>query len=54
VSQSETPASLARELGISQKRIRDFLRKEYGKLKPFETRWQLDPGKAAAVRRNFS
>jgi len=49
-----TPADLSRELEVSQKGIREFLRKEYGKLKAFDTRWQLDAAKAEAVRRAFS
>ncbi|MES1212066.1 MAG: hypothetical protein ABUT11_00815 [Leifsonia sp.] len=49
-----TPADLSRELGVSQRRIRDFLRKEYGKLEAFETRWQLDSTQVETVRRAFS
>jgi len=48
-----TPADLARELGFSQKRIRDFLRAEYGTLVAPETRWLLDAARAARVRANF-
>jgi hypothetical protein len=34
-----TPADLERELGVNQRRIRRYLRSQYGKLPPGETRW---------------
>ncbi|WP_166789848.1 hypothetical protein [Cryobacterium sp. TMT1-2-2] len=48
-----TPADLARELGVSQLRIRNFLRTMLGKLTPPETRWRLDDHQANAVREQF-
>ncbi len=48
-----TPADLSRELGISQRRIRDVLRKWYGTLRPPETRWRLTESQARAVRDLF-
>ncbi|MGO4784376.1 hypothetical protein [Cryobacterium sp. W22_MBD10_FK3] len=49
-----TPADLSRELGIGQRPIRVFLRREYGTLNPPETRWLLTDERASAVRRHFS
>ena len=49
----QTPAELSRELGIGQRRIRVFLRTEFGKLTPPETRWQLNEERAARVRSHF-
>jgi hypothetical protein len=49
-----TPRDLAYELGVPQKEIRDYLRQEYGLLSTrSETRWQLNAGQAAAVRKYF-
>lgn len=48
-----TPADLSRELGVSQKRIRDFLRAEYGKLGPHQTRWLLTEPQVVAVNAHF-
>lgn len=49
-----TPADLARELGVEPKNVRDFLRREYGRLKERgETRWHLTPEQADAVRAHF-
>jgi hypothetical protein len=48
-----TPERLATELGYSGRAIRGFLRQEYGKLAPPETRWLLTPEQAAAVRARF-
>lgn len=49
-----TPAELSRELGVSQKRIRDFLRAEYGLLDTFTTRWLLSEEQANRVRSRFN
>ncbi|MGX5695557.1 DUF6998 domain-containing protein [Agromyces soli] len=49
-----TPADLSRELGVSQKRIRDVLRAEYGLLDAFTTRWALSDEQADRVRSRFS
>ncbi|WP_157487989.1 MULTISPECIES: hypothetical protein [unclassified Leifsonia] len=48
-----TPADLARDLGVSQKRIRDVLRAAYGKLRPPTTRWKLTADQANVVRAHF-
>ena len=53
MSTTVTPADLSRELGVSQLRIRNFLRATYGKLVPPETRWELDEDQAARVRAHF-
>ena len=51
----ETPGELARELGVSPKRVRDYLRSQYGLLaERNETRWQLDSLSADGVRVYFS
>jgi DNA-directed RNA polymerase sigma subunit (sigma70/sigma32) len=48
-----TPADLSRELSVSAKRIRDYLRAAYGTLKPPTTRWRLTAAQADDVRRHF-
>ena len=49
-----TPNDLARELGVSPRAIRVYLRSKYGRLAGRnETRWQLDGEQAADVRREF-
>ena len=48
-----TPADLARELDISAKAVRTFLRSVYGVLPPFMSRWLLDAKQAAYVRDHF-
>jgi hypothetical protein len=49
-----TPADLSRELGISQRRIRVFLRAQFGTLTPTETRWLLNEDRAALARSHFA
>jgi len=49
-----TPNDLARELGVSAKKIRDYLRSKYGNLPSFETRWHLTESQASDVRAHFS
>jgi len=49
-----TPARLSLELNISQKRIRGFLREEYGRLPADVARWELDDSQANAVRTRFA
>ncbi|WP_168210112.1 hypothetical protein [Oerskovia sp. KBS0722] len=50
-----TPQDLARELGRTDREIRVFLRAEFGRLaERGETRWQLTPEQAAAVRGRFA
>ena len=48
-----TPTELARELGVSPKRVRDILRQHFGTLQAPETRWHLDDAKVHAVRRHL-
>lgn len=48
-----TPAELARELQITQRRVRDYLRERYGTLRPPVTRWHLDASQAREVRNYF-
>lgn len=48
-----TPAQLSLELNIDQKRIRDFLRDQYGTLPEGVTRWELEDSRADAVRARF-
>lgn len=45
-----TPADLALEFGLSQKRVRDVLRDLYGVLPAEVTRWELDEDQAEAAR----
>ncbi|VXB77081.1 conserved hypothetical protein [Microbacterium sp. 8M] len=45
-----TPALLALEAGLSQKRVREVLRELYGVLPEDQTRWVLDDVQAAEVR----
>lgn len=49
----QTPADLARELDVPQKRIRDYLRETYGLLDAETTRWRLTEDQAAGVRERF-
>ncbi len=48
------PAELARELGVSQRRIRAFLRSQWGKLDTWTTRWVLTDEQITAVRGHFA
>ncbi|WP_198169789.1 DUF6998 domain-containing protein [Agromyces laixinhei] len=48
------PAELARELGASQRRIRAFLRSQWGKLDTWTTRWVLTEEQITAVRGHFA
>lgn len=49
-----TPADLSLELGVPQKRIRDFLRGRHGRLLRGTTRWELDDDAADDVRSALS
>ncbi|WP_394253050.1 hypothetical protein [Arthrobacter pityocampae] len=53
MDETTTPADLSRELGVDAKRIRDFLREQYGLLPPHATRWLLNQERADAVRTHF-
>jgi len=48
-----TPGELARELGVSAKSIRQWLREQGWQSSPY-TRWRLSPDQAAQVRTHFS
>lgn len=45
-----TPADLSHELGVDQRTVRAYLREQYGKLTPPETRWRLSEERASSVR----
>lgn len=51
---NDTPASLSLELGVTQKKIRDFLRQRFGNLVENESRWRLDSEQSQLVRERFS
>lgn len=51
---SITPAHLSLELGVSQKRIRDYLRELHGTLPEGTARWELDEVQANLVRTRFN
>jgi uncharacterized protein YjcR len=53
VEQTVTPQELARELGISAKTLRQWLRDQGWQSVPY-TRWQLTPDQAALARQHFS
>ncbi|WP_120004363.1 hypothetical protein [Nesterenkonia muleiensis] len=48
-----TPAQIALELGVTQKQVRDVLRKHYGRLPEETSRWELDESQAKTVRDYF-
>jgi ribosomal protein L32E len=48
-----TPADLSRELGVDQRKVRAYLREQYGRLTRSETRWRLNDQRAAKVRARF-
>ncbi|AZH77198.1 hypothetical protein CSX12_01340 [Microbacterium sp. Y-01] len=50
---STTPARLSLELNVNQKRIRAFLREQYGRLPEGLNRWELEDSQADAVRAQF-
>lgn len=53
-SEPLTPNDLARELDVTPRAIRAYLRSKYGRLAARnETRWQLDGEQVADVRREF-
>lgn len=49
-----TPARLSLELNVNQKRIRGFLREQYGRLPEGVDRWELEDSQADAVRTRFA
>lgn len=50
-----TPKQLSLELGVEPRRIRAFLRSEYGRrVDAFETRWNLTDAQASEVRERFA
>ena len=50
-TETVTPTELARDLGISPKRVRAILREHFGTLRPPETRWHISAEQVALVRR---
>jgi hypothetical protein len=48
-----TPADLAAELGVPQKRIRDHLRSRFGTLPEYTDNWHLNRRTADEVRAHF-
>ncbi|WP_353848635.1 YfeC-like transcriptional regulator [Cellulomonas sp.] len=52
MNQTVTPAELARELGVSAKSIRRWLREQGWQSVP-HTRWQLSADQAVQVRKHF-
>jgi len=52
MDQAVTPTELARELGVSAKSIRRWLREQGWQSVPY-TRWQLSSDQAAQVRKQF-
>ena len=49
-----TPADLERDLGIDQRRIRHYLRQQYGNLPAYTDNWHLNGRAAAGVRAHFA
>jgi len=49
-----TPATVALELGVSQKRVRAALRETFGTLPPDVTRWDLDDATVDLLRERFA
>lgn len=48
-----TPSDLERELGIDQRRIRHYLRQQYGNLPSYTDNWHLNARAAEDVRTHF-
>ena len=48
-----TPADLERDLGVDQRRIRHYLRLQYGNLPAYTDNWHLNRRAAADVRAHF-
>lgn len=48
-----TPSDLERELGIDQRRIRHYLRQQYGNLPAYTDNWHLNARAAGDVRTHF-
>lgn len=49
-----TPADLALDFGLSQTRVRDVLREQFGTLPAGVTRWELDDDRAAIARAHLT
>lgn len=48
-----TPSDLERQLGIDQRRIRHYLRQQYGNLPAYTDNWHLNARAAEDVRMHF-
>jgi hypothetical protein len=53
VADDTTPSDLERELGIDQRRIRHYLRQQYGNLPSYTDNWHLNARVAKDVRTHF-
>ena len=53
VADDTTPSDLERELGIDQRRIRHYLRQQYGNLPSYTDNWHLNARAAEDVRTHF-
>lgn len=53
VADDLTPGDLERELGIDQRRIRHYLRQQYGNLPAYTDNWHLNARAADDVRTHF-
>jgi hypothetical protein len=53
VADDTTPSDLERELGIDQRRIRHYLRQQYGNLPSYTDNWHLNARAADDVRTHF-
>ncbi|MDQ1532067.1 MAG: hypothetical protein QOE37_2172 [Microbacteriaceae bacterium] len=53
VADDTTPTDLERELGIDQRRIRHYLRQQYGNLPAYTDNWHLNARAAEDVRTHF-
>ena len=53
VADDTTPSDLERDLGIDQRRIRHYLRQQYGNLPAYTDNWHLNARAAEDVRTHF-
>jgi hypothetical protein len=53
VADHTTPLDLERQLGVDQRRIRHYLRLQYGNLPAYTDNWHLNARAAEDVRRHF-
>lgn len=53
MADDSTPSDLERQLGIDQRRIRHYLRQQYGNLPAYTDNWHLNARAAEDVRMHF-